>query len=337
MHVEFLDTSKPKRELYTLLAGIARGAYVNAYPPFSDFKVGTALLTWDGRVYTGVNTENTGLNLTIHGEMSAVNAAISDGVLRQAANVGLNPFNCFKAIAVTCEQVNEAWPCGHCRDYLSSFGVGMDVVVPDNNNSVLWKSLKRVLPFAPPAQELIRLTRSGDLLKALDQAHQVRPPHKAGHIELTQSKSRIHGELLQMALNAAQLAYAPYSKRPSGAAVLLYDGSVYTGGSVENVGYTLSAQPEQVALNAAIANGALQRAVRAGVDPHDFVKAVAYAPLGQPNTWPSGSSRQCLCEWGLKMEVVVANSQGKAISRSLAKLLPGAFVPSVLSYWTTRT
>jgi cytidine deaminase len=327
-----LPLSRAKRRLYQDLVDVALSAAEHAYAPFSDYRVGCAALLWDGSVYLGVNTENPGLNLTIHGEMSAINAAITDGALTAARAAGLDQFSFIRALAIIPLRSFEAWPCGHCRDFMSGFGLKMDVIVRRESGEAIWKSMKRVLPKAPVAREQIALTLSGEKLANL------RPSlHLGGKQQLDEGargKRESYRALLDIAMQAAHLSYAPYSKRPAGAAVWLYDGSVYPGCRVENVGYTLSADPAQVALDFAIADGALSRAIREGVEPKGFIKAIAYHGLDQPNLWPSGSTRQCLCDFGLDFDIVVENASGKPAHRNLGQLLPGAFVPDVLSYWT---
>ena len=69
----------------------AREAARNAYAPFSHFKVGAALLTEEGRIYTGVNIENSSYGATICAERTAFVKAVSEGERR------------FSAIAVSSE------------------------------------------------------------------------------------------------------------------------------------------------------------------------------------------------------------------------------------------
>ena len=78
-----------------------------AYTPYSRFKVGAALLTDDGHVYTGVNVENASYGLTVCAERNAVGAMVNDGALR------------ITAVAVCTE--NGVTPCGACRQVLSEF------------------------------------------------------------------------------------------------------------------------------------------------------------------------------------------------------------------------
>ena len=77
----------------------------NAYAPYSNFKVGAAILAKDGSIYTGVNIENSSYGATICAERSAVCTAVSLG----QGN--------FEAIAITSSS-GEAWPCGICRQVL---------------------------------------------------------------------------------------------------------------------------------------------------------------------------------------------------------------------------
>ena len=57
----------------------AKNVLHNAYSPYSDIKVGAALLTSSGRIYTGVNVENASFGATICAERVAVSKAVTDG------------------------------------------------------------------------------------------------------------------------------------------------------------------------------------------------------------------------------------------------------------------
>jgi cytidine deaminase len=79
----------------------------NAYAPYSNFHVGAALLTRDGRVLEGVNVENAAYPLGVCAERT---------VLSRAATEGLRPGD-VEAIAIT------ASPCGGCRQWLHEWRV----------------------------------------------------------------------------------------------------------------------------------------------------------------------------------------------------------------------
>jgi cytidine deaminase len=77
-------------------------AALNAYAPYSEYFVGAAVLTRDGRIFAGANVENAAYPLGICAERSAIARAASDG---------LRPGD-VEAIAIT------ASPCGGCRQWL---------------------------------------------------------------------------------------------------------------------------------------------------------------------------------------------------------------------------
>lgn len=80
-----------------------------AYAPFSHFYVGAALLSTDGRIFTGCNIENSAYSPTLCAERCAVAKAVSEGVRD------------FVAIAVVGPENSETTPCGVCRQVLYEF------------------------------------------------------------------------------------------------------------------------------------------------------------------------------------------------------------------------
>ena len=111
------------RELYERAREAAKGAYA----PYSRFHVGAALLTDDGKVFTGVNVENRSFGLTNCAERSALYAAVSSGVRR------------FSAIAIAAPDADyPVSPCGACRQVLSEFMAPETTVVfgPDFDRGV---------------------------------------------------------------------------------------------------------------------------------------------------------------------------------------------------------
>jgi cytidine deaminase len=93
----------------SLLLKAAAKAAKKAYSPYSLFRVGAAVASEDGRVFTGCNVENASYGLTICAERSAVSAAIAAGARRLAA------------IAVVADGKTPAFPCGACRQVLAEF------------------------------------------------------------------------------------------------------------------------------------------------------------------------------------------------------------------------
>lgn len=91
------------------LIEIAKEARENAYVPYSNFKVGAALLTKDGRIFYGANIENASYGLTICAERNAIFKAISEGV------------SDFDSIAVIADTEGPVAPCGACRQVMAEF------------------------------------------------------------------------------------------------------------------------------------------------------------------------------------------------------------------------
>jgi cytidine deaminase len=113
----------------------ARAAQAHAYAPYSRFRVGAALETDDGRVFTGCNVENASYGLTICAERAAVVTAVAQGA-RQ-----------FRRIVVVSDIDPPAAPCGACRQVLSEFGPEMAVEGIGRTTRTAW-SMRELLPAA---------------------------------------------------------------------------------------------------------------------------------------------------------------------------------------------
>ncbi len=124
-----------KRE-YRELANAAQKAKLNSYSPFSKFRVGAALLTKDGTIFTGCNIENSSYGLTICAERVAIFNAISSGALK------------FKAIAIASDYHGFISPCGACRQVLSDLAGDIDFIMVDSKERLKILKLKSLLPFA---------------------------------------------------------------------------------------------------------------------------------------------------------------------------------------------
>ena len=112
-----------------------------AYAPYSHYTVGAALLTASGKVYDGVNVENAAYPDTICAERTAVVKAVSEGDRE------------FVAIAVASQ--NGGSPCGSCRQVLSEFGLGAQVLIVNADGQVLFRTtVAELLPRSFGAEML---------------------------------------------------------------------------------------------------------------------------------------------------------------------------------------
>ena len=91
------------------LLTLARSAREQAYAPYSNFQVGAALLTRDGRRFSGCNVENASYGLCNCAERTALFSAIA---------AGCRPGD-FAALAVVADTDNPVSPCGACRQVMS--------------------------------------------------------------------------------------------------------------------------------------------------------------------------------------------------------------------------
>ncbi|MCI8361156.1 MAG: cytidine deaminase [Clostridiales bacterium] len=118
---------------YAQLLEAAREARENAYAPYSHFQVGAALLSRDGRIFTGVNLENASYPAGLCAERAALAAAVTAGIRE------------FSALAVCAG--GQVTPCGLCRQALSEFG-DMDVICAVPSGEPRLFRLSELLPAA---------------------------------------------------------------------------------------------------------------------------------------------------------------------------------------------
>jgi len=120
-------------------------------------------------------------------------------------------------------------------------------------------------------------------------------------------------ELLAVAIQARQRAFAPYSGYLVGAAVRGASGTVYTGCNVEVSSFSLTCCAERVAVFKAISEG----------EPHITGAAVVTADE-VPGT-PCGACRQVLHEFGPGITMIMGNTTGAVRTAPIGELLPHAF------------
>ena len=118
------------------LAELARETAKKAYAPYSNFRVGAALITDSGNIYTGCNIENASYPATVCGEDVAIFKAISEGETK------------IDTVAVACidaENDTAIFPCGISRQRMSEFNTENVIVV--HNDEIKKYKFEEVLPF----------------------------------------------------------------------------------------------------------------------------------------------------------------------------------------------
>ncbi|MGL5417149.1 MAG: cytidine deaminase [Clostridium sp.] len=108
----------------------------NAYCPYSNFKVGSAVLFEDGNIYTGSNVENASYGAT----MCAERVAIFNGVAKGNKSI--------KALALIGDTKAYTYPCGMCRQVMSEFIDTKDVkiYIIKNEKDYLVKTFEEIMP-----------------------------------------------------------------------------------------------------------------------------------------------------------------------------------------------
>lgn len=128
----------------------AMEAKEHAYAPYSNFRVGAALLTKDGKIYQGCNIENAGYTPTNCAERTAFFKAVYEGERN------------FEAIAVNGDADDYLYPCGVCRQVMAEFcAPDFKVFVSKKNGEYLEFTLAEILPGAFTSAELEKGQKKG--------------------------------------------------------------------------------------------------------------------------------------------------------------------------------
>jgi cytidine deaminase len=125
------------------LINAAVDAREKAYAPYSNYRVGAAILTRQGRYYTGCNIENASYSLTCCAERVALYKAVSAGE------------HDFEAIAVTAGTADFCVPCGAWRQTLAEFGAKLKVYMVNARGDYLVQTLDELLPCVFDRERLL--------------------------------------------------------------------------------------------------------------------------------------------------------------------------------------
>lgn len=108
-----------------------------AYAPYSNFKVGAALITEDGSIYTGCNVENASYGATNCAERTAIFKAVSEG------------HHTINMLAVVGDEKDYTYPCGICRQVILEFASeNFKIIIIKNKEEYMVKTLNEIMPYA---------------------------------------------------------------------------------------------------------------------------------------------------------------------------------------------
>ncbi|PNR94562.1 cytidine deaminase [Petrotoga sp. 9PWA.NaAc.5.4] len=115
----------------------------NAYVPYSNFKVGAAVLTETGEIFCGCNVENASFGLTICAERNSIFSAVAHG------------YKSFKALLVVADSKEPVKPCGACRQVMAEFG-DFDVFLANLKGNIEKTKVSELLPYAFGSNDLMK-------------------------------------------------------------------------------------------------------------------------------------------------------------------------------------
>lgn len=121
-------------------------AMENSYAPYSNFHVGAAVLTKDGKVFWGANIENASFGATNCGERSAIFAAYSNGYRKET----------IEALAIVSDGDRIAAPCGICRQVLSELITGDTPIYLSNRKDEMDICMNELLPYQFTTEDVCR-------------------------------------------------------------------------------------------------------------------------------------------------------------------------------------
>ena len=133
---------KKKRQLSSSvqkkLKKAAERVMKNAHAPYSNFRVGSAILLTNGKTFTGCNVENASYGMTNCAERTAIFSAVAE----------LGPRIEIAAVAVTNDHGVACSPCGACRQVINEFGPKIPVVSICDGEERIETTLDALLPHA---------------------------------------------------------------------------------------------------------------------------------------------------------------------------------------------
>lgn len=117
------------------LLDAAKAVYLRSHSPYSNFKVGAAVMTNTGEIFTGTNVENASYGLTICAERNAIAAMVSK---LGAAKIA--------AVAVVAEHDNPVTPCGACLQVIAEFAAENCAIIAESGGKAVIKPFLELFP-----------------------------------------------------------------------------------------------------------------------------------------------------------------------------------------------
>lgn len=121
---------------------MAKEAMKNAYVPYSNFKVGAALLDKNGNVHLGCNIENAAYGATNCAERTAIFSAVAKGIRE------------FEKIAIVASSGDYASPCGICRQVIFEFMPDGKVILDSDEKGMITFTARELLPMGFSSADL---------------------------------------------------------------------------------------------------------------------------------------------------------------------------------------
>ena len=128
-HKELLECAKPAMQY--------------AYTPYSNFKVGAAILMKSGKIYTGCNIENASYGATNCAERTAIFKAVSEGETE------------IVTIAIVSSGGDFTYPCGICRQVIAEFMKEGEFIFENGQGDIQVIPLEKMFPYSFTKENLI--------------------------------------------------------------------------------------------------------------------------------------------------------------------------------------
>jgi len=128
---------------YQKLISVAHESLKEAYAPYSDYKVGAAVIMEDGKIYGGCNVENASFGASNCAERTAIFKGVSEGNRK------------IEAIAIVGSNGQKTFPCGICRQVINEFSKDAKIILTNSNKEIEVFTLEELLPHGFSKQDFL--------------------------------------------------------------------------------------------------------------------------------------------------------------------------------------